>query len=620
MSTEIREFATNNKLGALMVPASLGRLAYNGEHYAPGRFRKRPGLTTAVTINLTVGSAAPFRMETWVAGATYRIAVGADACVFTNPFNGMLYYRTSGGAGILADISTPYGAWGLSAPSGGVTNVTPFPPTSGATSSSHASGYYAYAVRKRDPLTLTVSKPVFLTATKVAGSDTDKLQKVSGPLQSVLIPNLGAVDLFRTRMLTFKNIRDWTPAPTSDFAHLRMIDAITGAITDSGGQADGPLLDFCDDIPPFCAAAAFFDGCWLYGSGYKIYVSNPACPSNYAGNSKSVLMEGVNGELLHALGEILIPTRAGTITGFAVMGDSCLVLCQHGAWPIIRGNQPGLYGVSHDCLYVGCVSQATIAYSPAGVWWLATEGIALWTGAGAPEVITEHHIDPLHADTLFRADLSTACGAYDVPRKTYFCVVPKSTTGQFILAVRGDRLPNQIMISKWEQLTGLGDIIGMGYDWYARRVVFLFTPGAIVGRALTAGTYSDKVGDAAGTYAFGPVFLWGANERVRAGAPLVKRSIGMILTVLREDVSTIQTVVTKVRGIYGPDDSIGTDVTLSPAAIWPIDSYKPVNAGSTLAAGRLFRISLMETSTKPFEFSSVAIGSADEMRQYEAIG
>jgi hypothetical protein len=385
----------------------------------------------------------------------------------------------------------------------------------------------------------------------------------------------------------------------------------------------GPLLDYCDDVPPFCAAAAFFDGCWLFGADpsnpYKFYVSNPGCPENYAGNAKSVIAEGAGGDLEQVICELTVPMRAGPIVGFAVLGDAALVLCQYGAWPIIRSNMPGVYGISHDCLYVGCVSQATIAYSPVGVWWLAAEGIVLWTGAGAPEVITEQHIDPSHADTLFASDLSTACAAYDVPRKSYFCVVPKSGGGQFILAVRGDRLPNEIAVSKWENGTGLGDILGMGYDWSARQVVFLFTASALVGKALKTGTFGDQA-TSAGNYAFGPVFLYGANERVRADQPLVKRSLGMIITALRESVAAEQTVVVKVRGVYNSDDATGTDETLSPAAVWPANSYKPVAALTTRSAGRLYRVSMMETSALPFEFSSVAIGSLDEMRQLMPIG
>jgi hypothetical protein len=636
VSTEIRDFLMNNKLGALMVPSSLSRLAFNGEHYAPGRFRKRPGLTTAVTINLTVGTTAPFRMVTWKAanGTVYRVAVGADACGFNDPVSNLFFRRTGASTySILSDAEptpTVYrAAWGLSAPTGGT--VTIAKNGQDDVPSSHAAGFYAYAVRARDGTTGTVSKPTWYAYTKITGisPETDKLQLIRGPLESTSIPGSGG-ELFRSRMLTFRSLSSWMPSPSGDFAHMRMIDTHSGTeYTDSGGQPDGPLLDFCDDIPPFGKAAAFFDGCWLYGAipsnPYVFAISNPACPDNYPGNARSVLMEGPNGELLHAIGLVAVPTRAGPIVGFAVMGDSALVLCEQGAWPIIRGNQPGIYGISHDCLYVGCVSQATIAYSPVGVWWLSTEGVVLWTGQGAPEVITEQYIDPLHADTLFASDLSTACAAYDVPRKTFLCVVPKSGGGQFILAVRGDRLPNQIAISKWAQLTGLGDVIGMGYDWSARRVVFLFTLGAIVGRTLrTDGIYCDRTGSAgeiaAGTYAFGPTFLWGANEKVTANSPMVKRSVGMMVTALREDVSAAQTVVATVRGVYGPDDTKGTDVVLSPAVIFPLGSYSPVAATSTEAAGRLFRISLIETSTLPFEFSAVAIGSASEIQQLQPIG
>lgn len=522
------QFEMCNKIGPLTTRMGIVRLALNGEHVGGGRYAKRRGINTSVTIDKKVGAVAPFIVFPWpvTSSTTKLVAVGADAVAFIGPWNNYLYemsptYTTGKiwkwnpeGGGSIDAVDT----FGLSIPTTSGTlknNDGATPPTT--VCSSFGGGFYAVAATSWDEVRKCESEPLFFTATKpptmtaangeVYSSGTNPwsstVQGVPGPGWSIHIPAVtkdaaaSNAYYYRARILAFSRFTDWQPAPSSDFAHLRFCGSSTtgNAWIDSNRQPPSRLLDYTYDVIPATTGyprACAFEGCWLWGDtgDFTFYGSNPACPETYGGNPKSVLAE-VGGNLLSGKSEYVIRPTCGPFVEWATTGQTALALCKAGCWAIHPGETREVFQVTNDLMWIGCVSRATVSAGADGAWWwLSNEGIVFWDGHGPPAVITFGQIDTAHADTPFAADLSGACGAYDVARREYVCVIPKLGGGQFALVVRGDRLPNSLACSAWRFGTGLATITGIGYDWANTRLVYTFGSSS-----LTAATMGTVCGD-----------------------------------------------------------------------------------------------------------------------------
>lgn len=436
-------------------PFGLGRpqiaLALNAESEGAGHFSKRRGVNTRATITSTFGSTAPFSLFEHVYGGTsYLIAVGADAIAFTSPFNGYLYSRTSSNAYIgenpghgswPAEIDSE---WGIAAPSGPFTtnNVD-------GSSVSHASalcgGAYAVAATCWNENRQLESGPLFATSltTSGNGSLSSLIQYLPGPGRSIEIISAASKDAkashiraYVERLQLVDKSTNWLPVNSSRFGLLGMRGVYEGTSLPSrisGLEIGGGFLPYSHTVVPQYTKVAEMDGRWFYGSGYLVVYSNPNCPETYAktatvnsGPATPILAASENGILRGETTFTVKPSR-GTITGFATAGDEMLVLCQYGAWPVLRNGDGATYGRGQAPYSHGTQSKATVCETPYGAMWLADDGIALWPGRGDPTIITREVLNLYGTEVDASADLSTACAAYDHKRNRYVVTIPTAS-------------------------------------------------------------------------------------------------------------------------------------------------------------------------------------------------
>ena len=726
---EINDFGMNNRTAPLAAE-KIVRLAKNGVHFARGRFRKRYGIATAVTVNLQIGHTPPFRLVPWKPASTaYLVAVGAECIAFVNPWNKYLYWRAAtaapevtgtdakkytcvlphlsaaaankpvtgagyakywvekgstggtwvdatwyagGGDGAIASAITPTYVdteWGLAAPTGGTTSAD------GTTKSVFAAGFYLIGVASVDE-TRRVSSPLRKLTSSSAGA-TDKGQPIAGPGWSITLPGItkdakaSHVYYYRTRGLTYSSY-----IPASSWSHARYVNkSADGTWTpDSGDQGRMGVFLHATDVVPACTITASFDDRQFYASGLTIYYSNKGCPETYAGSEDSALAEaGEN--LVQGKAILVVPPDCGDIVALTARGDILLVLCQYGCWMLARGGNLGEaslglpestdYHVLPDAIWIGCVSQASLAHSPVGDFWLSAEGIVLWPGGTtAPAVITQEILDPTDADTLFATDLSTACATYDLAERQYVVVVPKSGEGQFALTVRGDRLPQEVILGTWTFATSLATVTGIGYDPANRRVVFLFGTNTVTAKAPTSGTYAEgdpdevtgsdskvyqciaphlavagaagnkpitgsewatywtQAGSTGGVWAAGTTYATGDTYGMEAEAfdgeidPETKPTAAIRLFAHRSDTTHAQTVNAQVQSLKTDEEAT---LPAASALTWAIGETQPKAVAGTPIAGRIVRVRLVNTDPYAMEFRALQIGTLEEIRNAEKV-
>ncbi|HUX16809.1 MAG TPA: hypothetical protein VMW52_10080, partial [Phycisphaerae bacterium] len=285
---------------------------------------------------------------------------------------------------------------------------------------------------------------------------------------------------------------------------------------------------------------------------------------------------------------------------FASAGDELLVLCQYGAWRIVRVGDGVSYGYASEPLSLGCVSRATVATSPYGTWWLAREGVVLWDGQTLPELALRNQLDPKDSNTTFyTTDLSTACGAFHVGRSQYIVCVPETASTQFLLCVQAD-MPrrNGYVWSKWT--SGLATLIdGMGYDPNTDEVMYHTASAGGTFSAKNA-TYQDKVSSPA-SYAFGFDAWWARGER-----PDVLSNQNVLLTAYRASVAASQTITLNVRAAPILDASAGTttgDMTLTLGV-----SARQIVGNLCGLSGEAWRVSVRNTDAYHLALLALSIG------------
>lgn len=623
--SEYSIFNMDTRTSPLFIDGLNVRLALNGELTTRGSFRKRRGINTAVTIDLVVGTTAPYRIFRWQkdASTSYLVSAGANAECFVNRLNGWLYVRTSAAAAIYSDPSTVVVAsWGIGAITGA--------PTTGqaATVSRLVGGDYVYAQTAYHS-TRRIEGAPYLLASTTGGTLTTKMQRIPSPAcstsftASTLPTGADRLRTYRAQMTIISQSTGWLPKPITDFGlkELRLIEekakanGTTTATTDSAGGNYGGILEFADTVVPWAGCVAEYDGRWFYGTigGYTVYYSRLSCPETYAtdttvdGSTLSATVgETDSGNPVSGTASISVPTSAGTITGIVAREDAILVLCQRGAWSIIRTPLPGVYGFDYNQFWVGCVCQATIADSPYGTWWLAEDGIVLWTGTSRPVVLTRDIIDPEDTNTLFSATLTAAFGAFDVRRNQYVCVIPKSGGGQFALVVQADRLPDEVAVTEWT-FGHTSALNGIGYDNVNQRLVFRHASTPATYYAPTANSYKDEHTTTGATYDFS-LEVW----YPRHGREKMRVSPGVWVTPHRAYVTAAQTMTWAMRGLATTAASGGTDVTgtITMAA----NEYKaePI-APQSGVVGRLIRLTLTNSDANPLEIRAIEIGEPAEV-------
>jgi len=432
------------------------RVALNAESIRPGHSSKRRGIATgSITTGKVFGTTAPFRVISWkdTAGADVLIAYGADAIAFVNPLNSRLYARLAAGAGqIWSTTAVQYAtSWGLGVPVQGGTALKTDNLDSDGDSNQSAldGGAYAVAVTGYHDDRNVESPPLFLSSeTAVAGSVVSQsLQFITGPGWSIEWSAAGSVTctgathirVYIERMHSISPANKWIPVRVSKYGLLgmRCQREVSGATYTPGdaGRITGLepsdcVLSYASTRVPYGSAFASHDGRMFYGAGYKVYYSNPNCPETYAarttcntGPVTPILAETEQGQ---TRGEayLAVPPDGGDITGMIAYADEMLVLCQYGSWQVIRMGDGVSYGHSHHMFGVGCIARATVCDTPYGAMWLERTGIAVWTGAGAPVVITRRVLDLGEKEIDAGADLSGAFATYDYLHHQYICVIP----------------------------------------------------------------------------------------------------------------------------------------------------------------------------------------------------
>lgn len=520
-------------------------------------------------------------------GIAYTVTV-SDTTTFTVPVNTSGYTGTFS-SGVLSkatiyDDPTSFASkidvgWGLD-----IMDVSSVNTDRATADSMHSGGAFAFAVAAYDE-GRNVEGPISTVLNSgTAGVTSNLLQWCSGSTQTMTFDEQAAPDshashirMYRNRILIFpKSSTRWEAlrADKLQFYGLRQIreEAIntSGAgtnhvyATDTGGQPEGPVISFATTVVPFAKASIRFDGRWFYGADptlpYRVIFTVPDCPETYA---KKTTFGASGPDVLPVLAElgaeqvqpgeaiIDLPTDVGEFVGWASAGDQLMALCEYGAWRIIRVGQYA-YGYARDPLSLGCVSRATIAESPYGVWWLAREGIVLWDGQTVPELVLRTSLDPSASDTPFHATQTGACAAYHVKRAQYIVCVPKVTSGQFLICVQADMpLRTGYVWQKWTH--GLPtDIDGMGYDNTTGEIVYRLKTSGDCWSA-TDGTYQD--GTASPTsFAFG-LDAWYARG---GGRGFVMVNPKFYLVVQRDSVTNQQTITFTARGAPTADESAGT--------------------------------------------------------------
>jgi hypothetical protein len=617
-------------------------LTLNAELPAPGIARKRRGVVTDVDIDMFVGAVAPYRFFSWKApnGTTYRIVCGSDAEAFVNGFNNYLYIRdgahTSGAIYSDAEAAPMQvaAAWGLDAP----TTLGVMSHADGAGNlSCLAAGYYRMAVASFDKDRWVESPALFLMGTERAGLytalHTDQMQQISGVSEVITVPAITTTAAFvRVYRGNPMGGSEWPlvmPHLITPFRYLRLVDEKTlleaaAGWSDHGGQVEGRVLDYATTVVPRCRSALFHDGRWWHtrttAGDYKVFYTRGICPEIYAAVEHAILQEQAAG-LERGVAEFIVPTGCGPITGQVALGGEHLILCRYGSWPVQQAKEVGLYDVGRN-LWVGCTSEATVADSPWGIWWVAEEGIVLWNGQGPPQVLSLASLDIEDADTLFATDLSGAMATFDVKHRRYVCVVPKSGGGQIILTVQADLLPGEFGLSLWTLSTdtavGLGTITGIGYDWAAGEVVFVFA--AVGQNPMTAKTFKDACHrdglDTGAGLAFDfKLEPWALANQGGAGPGEQKADLGLRVIVHRDDVTASQSVAVALAGLKTTEEA-GTPASTATGTItWAAGQYGPKRFPGGPVIGRMVRAVLTNTDIYPLEIREVQVGSGQELKE-----
>jgi len=427
------------------------RVALNAESIPPGHFSKRRGISTPVTVAKVFGDAAPYRIISWkdTGGTDRLIAFGSNAIAFINPLNGRLYARLAAGYGqIWSTPSSQYAtAWGLGAPTGSL--QTDNVDSDGDTNTSALDGgAYIVAVTGYHSDRNVESPPLFLTSeTAVAGAVlSQSLQWLPGPgwslewsTGSVACTGATHIRVYIERMHSISPSNKWIPVRVSQYGlhGMRCQREVSGATYQPGdaGRITGLepsdcVLSYASAVCPYGHAFAWHDGRMFYGVNHHVYYSNPNCPETYAGRTTinsgpvtPILAETEQGQVRGEAHFVVEPT-AGTITAIVAYADEMLVLCQYGGWQAIRMGDGISYGHSHHMFAVGCIAPATVCDTPYGAMWLERTGIAVWTGSGAPVVITRNVLDLGEKEVDAGSDLSGAFATYDYLRNEYLCVIP----------------------------------------------------------------------------------------------------------------------------------------------------------------------------------------------------
>ena len=645
----------NAKGCPLALKEPVARLALNGWFPAKGRFRQREGFTSAITPTKVFGTTAPWRPINWtVGGTTYIIRCGSDAIAFVNPANNYLYARTAGGQAIYSDPTNMATAdiatnWGMSAPSpdGGTSHTNALGNT---TPSTFAGGGYLYGATSYNSVRMCESPITWLTSVDaVAGIIlSSSLQWLSGVGWSTEVcenqKHLGGpsdeswsdtgmtcdakadyVNFYRVERMSLAGNYVPVARGTPDFARRVLAQAASSGTcahwTDTGGQVEGSVFDYCTDVVPFCKAVQFYDGRWFYGDtgGYTIYYTPGPNPETYGANDYSVYRDNWK-TLTKAQGRIILPASAGPIVAFAARGGLLLALCKFGAWPIVQvPGRPGLYGHQPDSLQCGCVSQATIADSYVGVWWVAPEGIVLWNGTSNPEIVSRHVLDVWTGDYQFDTTLTGACGAYDQVHGLYVCAVPLASGATGIFAMQAETFSYHLMhgdpllherdtrgMAYWSFDATFGTVTGLGFDEGTRKLIVVFTASGTVSMLEQSSTFVDGTSTA---YAFGADILCLANDEKRKET---KNEIAGLVYPHRLTPAEAQTMAVTVTPMRETDSP-----TTSPIAVgdlsWLAGECVPKPFGRQVGLARYYLVSLRKTDAYGMEIREVEFGTQKEI-------
>lgn len=631
---KVQRFGMANKPSPLGLAGPVCRLTLNAELPTPGVCRKRRGIVTDLDIDMQVGTVAPYHFFCWQVGGTmYRIACGADGEAFVNGFNNYLYIRSAAAPNgvIYSDAeAAPHvvrAGWGLPAPTGGLMSVA------AATLSCLGAGYFRMAVASFDPATWCESPAVFLKGTQRTGLytdwHTDEMQQIFGVSEAIAITAVtsGAggtkIRFYRGNPMGGSEWPTVPPYEKTPFRFLRLVEELASpaTLTDKGGQPEGRILDYATTVVPRCCSAVFhMDRWWQTRSAagdQKVYYSRGVCPETYAAVDYALLQDVRDG-LERGIADFFVPTDCGVVTGQVAQGNQHLILCRYGSWPVQRGREVGRYEAGRN-LWIGCVSEATLANSPWGWWWLAEEGIVLWDGQGPPQILSLKHLDIEDADTLFATDLSAASAAFDVRHKRYVVCVPTSGGGQVILTVQADLLPEEFALSVWtladDAKVGLGSVKGMGYDWEAGEVVFILDAGqgSIAAKSPKTGCWRDGV-DAAGglTYDF-KLEPWALANQGGAGPGEQKADLGLRVIIHREEVTVAQSIAVELTGMKSGDEA--ETPTQTGTITWAAGERMPKRYPGPTVQGRLVKAVLTNTDIYPLEIREVQIGTGQELKE-----
>ncbi len=623
----------DNKASPLVMQGLIQTLCLNGEVTRAGHFAKRRAIATAVSGVTTFGSSAPYRIFRWTdrAGVSALVAAGSDMACFVNPVNGYLYVRGTGHtAGSIYNNPASMGAawktaWGLNAPG------TTLPTTDRTTANSRMlGGGYAYVMTYYDQTRNVESPPcAFLTSTTATAENGTQLQWCAGPSQQVTFvaynpsspeTNASHLRIYRVRILTFpRSSSGWyaLPADPLGFTGARLIReiALTGyplsLSNDSGGQPLGPLLSFAGTVVPACTHVIRHDGRWFSGKDYTVYFSNPDCPETYAaeisnypasGDKTTPTLGTSESGIVQGIATIDIPPDMGTIAGFVSAGDSLLVLCQEGAWRVLRLGDGITYGYAREPFTLGCVSESTIANTPYGAFWLSEQGVVRWDGQHVPELVTADVLDTENSDTAFATTLNWACAAFHFRRNQYICVVPKAS-GQFILVVQADMpMRRGVSYSIWTHNLA-SDITGIGYDFNSGEVIYKSSSSFY---KAADDTYTEN----SSAYEFG-IEAWLTDDG--SGSP-VEANPTIRVTTLREYVAGEQTITVTGRGAPMPDEAAGNsrskDLTLEV-------NEREKDAALLGVSGECLFVSVKNTDTHPLTLMALDIFNAGGAGQTE---